>query len=105
MGRHRSATSKRAARLQDLAEHERAMLGRVGARITTLRRQGEHLSIAELAQAAGLHPSYLGEVERGQANVSVLSLLRVAAALQVPLAALLGEEPLPATGEGGHVAP
>lgn len=54
----------------------------VGATIRELR-QKRGLSIEALAGIASIHRNYLGEVERGQRNVSVLNLVRIARALKV----------------------
>jgi DNA-binding XRE family transcriptional regulator len=58
---------------------------------TTLRhyRKQQGLSQQALATKAGLHYTYVSEIELGQRNVSVLSLLRLATALHLPLSALL----------------
>ena len=42
-----------------------------------------------LAERAGLHPNYIGMIERQQRNVSVLALEKIAKALNVPLVDLL----------------
>jgi len=58
---------------------------------TTLRhyRKQQGLSQQALATKAGLHYTYISEIELGQRNVSVLSLFRLATALHLPLSALL----------------
>jgi transcriptional regulator with XRE-family HTH domain len=62
-------------------------LQRFGARV---RAERERLGISqeELADRAGLHRTYLGGVERGERNLGLLNLLRIARALQVPPSAL-----------------
>ena len=40
-------------------------------------------TIERLAEKAGLHPNYLGRVERGEESASVAALLRIAKALKV----------------------
>jgi len=57
----------------------------------TLRqyRQQRGLFQAALATMTGLSPTYIGEIERGERNISVLSLVRIADALELPVAHLL----------------
>ena len=44
-----------------------------------------------LAYRAGLHPTYVGAVERGERNVSLQNLLRISGALEMPLSRLIAE--------------
>ena len=46
-------------------------------------RKAAGLSQEKLAEKADLHPNYIGEVERGEKNISVDSLLMIAGALKV----------------------
>lgn len=59
----------------------------VGARIRALRAE-RRLTLAQMSDASGLTRSFLSKLERGQSAVSVASLLKIAAALEAPLAAL-----------------
>ena len=43
------------------------------------------------ADAVGLHRTYMGGVERGERNVGIRNLARIAAALDMPLAKLLAQ--------------
>lgn len=64
---------------------------RFGGQIRTLR-----LSIGwtqeELATKAGLHPTYVGGIERGERNVGLDNILKLARALQVPTSMLFRED-------------
>jgi transcriptional regulator with XRE-family HTH domain len=52
-------------------------------------RRAQGLSQEQLAERAGMHPAYIGGVERGERNISVDNMERIAAVLRVPLADLL----------------
>jgi transcriptional regulator with XRE-family HTH domain len=59
-----------------------------GARLRDLRlRRG--VSQAELAHAAALHPTYVSSVERGQRNLALINIVRLAHALGLPAEELL----------------
>ncbi|MBI5745286.1 MAG: helix-turn-helix transcriptional regulator [Elusimicrobia bacterium] len=47
----------------------------------------------ELGERAGLHPSYIGQIERGTKKISLATLQKLAGALRVKLADLLQEKP------------
>jgi transcriptional regulator with XRE-family HTH domain len=47
------------------------------------------LSQEELADVAGVHRTYVGQVERGEVNISIDNMHRLAAAVKVPLWELL----------------
>jgi transcriptional regulator with XRE-family HTH domain len=59
---------------------------------TNLRRARElqNLSQESLADAAGLHRTYVGSVERGERNISIDNIERLAVALGLSPADLLG---------------
>jgi len=46
-------------------------------------RQSRDLSQEALADEAGLDRSHLGRIERGERNLTLLNLLRIASALQI----------------------
>jgi transcriptional regulator with XRE-family HTH domain len=46
-------------------------------------RQKRGMTLAELAKRAHIHPSYAADVERGERNLSLLNILKLAPALRV----------------------
>lgn len=62
-------------------------LQRFGSRV---RAERERLGVSqeELADRAGMHRTYLGGVERGERNVGLLNVLRIARALGIKPAVL-----------------
>jgi transcriptional regulator with XRE-family HTH domain len=54
------------------------------------RRLELGLSQESLAERAGLHRTYVGSLERGERNVALLNILRLAAALELDPAHLVG---------------
>ena len=65
-----------------LANHQQAILGEFGARVRKLR-EASGLSQERFAQVCGLHRTYVGSIERGERNVALLNLVRIAEALEV----------------------
>lgn len=64
--------------------------GEIGRRVRSRREAlTPAMSQERLADQAGLHRTYIGHVERGEVNVTVYSLVRVAAALDVDPAELV----------------
>lgn len=65
----------------------RVLLGR---KIRKLRL-AQRLSQEQLAERSGLHRNYIGGVERGERNLALLNILRVAKALGVRASNLLDQ--------------
>jgi len=63
---------------------------RIGGRIRDLRL-GQNLTQEAVAERAGVSYKFLGEVERGTANPSLLTVDRICRALGVEIDDLLGE--------------
>lgn len=57
------------------------------------KRRELDLSQEDLAERAGLHRTYLSSVERGERNVSIDNIEKIALALGVSATLLLGEKP------------
>jgi len=71
-------------------ERQRRVKKRFGKRLRKLRK-ARGLTQAALASAAGLDPSYLGKIERGESNVALVNIHRIAEALEVEAGELFGE--------------
>jgi transcriptional regulator with XRE-family HTH domain len=52
-------------------------------------RSTRGLSQETLADDAGLHRTYIGAVERGETNISLMNMVKIAKGLQVSLAELI----------------
>jgi transcriptional regulator with XRE-family HTH domain len=66
---------------------EQAFLREIGARIRA-RREARGWTQAHLAQQCGLHRTFIGSIERGERNISILNLRLVAHTLRVSIADL-----------------
>jgi transcriptional regulator with XRE-family HTH domain len=68
---------------------ERHFLRDLGLRIRQ-RREDRRLTQADLADQCKLHRTFIGSVERGERNVSILNLRTIAKALRLNVSELLG---------------
>ncbi len=74
-----------------MPDHPRPeLLAAFGAAVRRLRRE-RGWSQEEFADRVGVHRTYMGSVERGERNLSLLNIGRIADALQVTLTALMAE--------------
>jgi len=70
---------------------EKAYLEQIGNRIRELRLDAD-LSQEKLSFACDLDRTYIGSVERGERNISVINLRKIAQALNIEVSALLNIE-------------
>lgn len=63
---------------------DREVLKLVGARIRALRKERGY-SQESLGEKGGFHFSYIGQIERGEKNVSLVNLAKIAESLEVNL--------------------
>lgn len=66
---------------------DKEILKLVGTRIRALRKE-RGLSQEALGEKGGFHFSYIGQIERGEKNVSLLNLHKIAESLEVNLVQL-----------------
>jgi len=62
----------------------------VGARIAALRKE-RHVSQEALADLCGLNRSHMGEIERGESNFSLFTLLLLVIQLDITVSELFKE--------------
>ena len=67
-----------------------SVLKMLGAAVRELRQE-RSLSQEAFADLAGLDRSYMGGIERGEHNLTVMSLLRIATALDCKASVLMSE--------------
>ena len=51
-------------------------------------RINQKMSQETLADKCGLHPTYIGQLERGEKNATIESIVKISSALSVPLSTL-----------------
>lgn len=56
----------------------------VGTRIRGFRKE-KRLSQEELAEKCSLHPTYIGQLERGEKNPTIESVMKIANGLEIPI--------------------
>ena len=73
------------------SKSEKAYLEQIGNRIRELRMEVD-LSQEKLAFACNLDRTYIGSVERGERNISVINLRKISKALKIKVYVLLNIE-------------
>ena len=73
------------------SKSEKAYLERIGKQIRELRTEAD-LSQEKLAFECNLDRTYIGSVERGERNISVINLHKIAKALKTKVSVLLNIE-------------
>lgn len=63
---------------------------KLGAVIRKIREE-QQLSQEELASLVGVHRTYMGSIERGERNISLLNIRRIASALKIKPSELFAE--------------
>ena len=66
----------------------------LGANVRRIRRE-RGVTQKDLATRTGFHPTYVGGVERGERNISLVNMTAMAVALRVTLAELVAGIPRP----------
>ena len=64
------------------------IIKRIGLNITIIREQ-RGLTQEKLAELAGLHRAYIGQIERGEKNIGLRNLEKIAKALEVDIRVLV----------------
>jgi len=76
-------------KVADRSDHER-VLGNLGDAIR-IRRQALGMSQEALADAAGINRTHMGEVERGKRNISFMSIVKIATAIDAKASDIIAE--------------
>ncbi len=71
-------------------KHDERVKVAFGTALRKFRASAGHSQEA-LADLAGIHRTYVGDVERGERNVSIVNMARLAAALEMPLSKIVLE--------------
>lgn len=73
---------------KEYTSSEKRTLKKIGETIRIYRVKNE-ITQEELAYQSGLDRAYVGRVERGENNISILSLLKIAQVLKVEVSLLI----------------
>ncbi len=64
------------------------ILIRFGERVQSRRKQ-QKMSQESLAEAAGVHRTYIGMIERGEKNITLVNMVKIATGLNINIKELL----------------
>jgi transcriptional regulator with XRE-family HTH domain len=73
---------------KDYTSSEKRTLKKIGETIR-IHRVKNDITQEELAYQSGLDRAYVGRVERGENNISILSLLKIAQVLKIEVSSLI----------------
>jgi transcriptional regulator with XRE-family HTH domain len=73
--------------MKKLAENKNLLI-KFGKHVKSLRQENK-LSQEELAYKAGLHRTYIGMIERGEKNITLINIEKIANAFGLPLNKLM----------------
>jgi len=73
-----------------MSKHQNIFLKQFGDRLRDIRRQ-KNLSQEELAGLADIDRTYIGGVERGERNLSLLNIKKIADALEINIRAFFDD--------------
>jgi len=59
--------------------------------IVKIHRKANNLSQEELAAAVGLHRTYIGMIERGEKNITLLNMIKICRSFNLTISELLKE--------------
>ncbi|HHS99454.1 MAG TPA: XRE family transcriptional regulator [Thiomicrospira sp.] len=76
--------------MTDYNKKDAEILVAFGLRMRAYRQQ-KGISQEELAEQTDLHRTYIGSAERGERNVSLLNICRIAKALDIPVSSLTAD--------------
>lgn len=77
--------------MTDYNKYDSEILVAFGLRMRTYRQE-KGISQEELAEQTDLHRTYIGSAERGERNVSLLNICRIAKALGVQVSSLMADK-------------
>ena len=75
---------------QSYSAKEQAVMKKLGIRVRQLRDERD-ISQEKLAELAQIHRTYISSIERGQQNISLTILIRLADSLDVSLESLFAD--------------